>query len=218
MSWMLTAIVPTRVVDGDSLLVSKWQKDTVRRHSPVIPENTGARRPFDADLDVNVLFIYVVKVSQDQVAFGFIKPNNSAGHCPVDPKCLPARRWVDTDQRVSALDILRTACRVLTIEIRMSRPIDSLFAIDQLAEVRRQLLVCSVSACPEGVATDRRHSVVVEVSDTSRLTFMDEVRVPSRRTAGLSKASSNLGCLKCWPDHAHPGDTRNLRHLGLSLT
>lgn len=64
-------------------------------------------------------------------------------------------------ERMHALHVLGPRARVLAVEIGVRGAIHGPLAVDESAEVRGELLVGGVAGCPEGVAADGGHGVVV---------------------------------------------------------
>lgn len=186
-------------------------------YSPVIPESAGTGRPLESHLNVDVPLVNVIEVSQDEITLGLVQADDSAGHRPVHPECPPTGRWVDANQWVSALNVLRSGIRILAVQIWVGGSVHSLLTIDVLAEVGRQLLVSRVSARPKCVATNGWDGVIVQVSYTRWLTFVHKIGVPSRRAPRFAEAGFDLGCLQSRPDHANTGHTWHLRDLRLPL-
>lgn len=62
---------------------------------------------------------------------------------------------------MDSLNVLRASGRVVAIDILVCRHIDGLAPVNDLAEFRRELRVCSVATCPEGVTAKRGDGVVV---------------------------------------------------------
>lgn len=186
-----------------------------QRKIPIIPEGACSRTPLESNLNIWVLLIDIIQVSQDDIALGLIKPNNTIGHRPVDPKRLPSCCGMNADQWVLTLHVPRPGLRVATLQIRVSRSIDGGLAINELAKLGRELLVCCVSACPERISSYSWNGVIVEMCHPSRLSFMNQVAVPSRCATWSTEAGWCLGGLQCRPHHGYAGDARDLRHLWL---
>jgi len=69
MPGLITFIVPRRIIDGNS----------------IVPQRAGTRRSAKAYLDVDVSFIHVVEVVEQDVAFGSVQADDAVRHGPVDP-------------------------------------------------------------------------------------------------------------------------------------
>lgn len=76
---------------------------------------------------------------------------------------------------VLALDELGALGGVLAVQVGVCTSVDGLLTVDQLPEIRAELFVGAVTGSPEGVATNLRDSVVVEVGDACGLALMDEI-------------------------------------------
>jgi len=74
---------------------------------------------------------------------------------------------------MAALDVLGACVGVVAVEVGVRGAVDGVAAVDDLAELRGQLLVGGVARGPERVAADGGHSVVVEVGDACWLVFVD---------------------------------------------
>ena len=77
------------------------------------------------------------------------------------------------DERVAALDVLGACVGVVAVEVGVRGAVDSVAAVDDLAELGRQLLVRGVAGGPERVAADTGDCIVVEVGDACWLVFVD---------------------------------------------
>jgi CTP synthase (UTP-ammonia lyase) len=88
-------------------------------------------------LDINILFIYVIQIVQDNVALSLVKTDDSVCHGTVHPKGLPARRRVNAHKRVNSLNILGTCFGMIAVEVRMRRAVHSRPPIDNLAKFWR---------------------------------------------------------------------------------
>lgn len=137
-----------------------------RKHLPVIPQGTGSRGPLEADLDVYIGLVHGVQVVEDHVALRLVETDDAVRHGPVHPQRLPASGRVDADQGVRALDMLWAELRVVAVQVLVGGDVDGVLAVDDLAEVRGQLLVRRVSARPECVAAVGWDCVVVEMGDS----------------------------------------------------
>ena len=69
MPGLIAFIVPRRIIDGNS----------------IVPQRAGTRRSAKAYLDVDVSFIHVVEVVEQDVAFGSVQADDAVRHGPVDP-------------------------------------------------------------------------------------------------------------------------------------
>lgn len=87
----------------------------------------------------------------------------------------------------------------------MCRDINRLLSVNDLAEVRRQLLVGRVSACPESVAADGRRRVDVKVCIASRLKLMNQVCVPPGCTSWVSEVGRSFCGHEIWPNDGYTG-------------
>ncbi|KAK5631158.1 hypothetical protein RRF57_006873 [Xylaria bambusicola] len=168
-SRVATTVVPACIMNSDSEPGSPRQlhrnfadsTHLLRVSSPVIPQSTRSRRPFEPELDIDIGLIHMVQVIQNGVALRTVQSYNPIRHRAVDPERFPACSRMNTDERVNALDMLRTGLRVVAVKIGMRGPVYSVFAVDDLAEAWRQLLVCSVAARPERVAADGWNCIIV---------------------------------------------------------
>lgn len=61
----------------------------------------------------------------------------------------------------------------------MCRPVDCFSTINDLTESWAELLIRGITACPQGISAERGDGVVVQMRDSSWLTFMDKIGVPS---------------------------------------
>lgn len=91
-----------------------------------------------------------------------------------------------SDDGMGTLDEFGTSSRVLAIEILMSAAENRILSVNDLAEVWGKLLVGSIAGRPKSVSADAWDSIVVEVSDSCRLSFMDKIL----RRSGLVTTSS----------------------------
>lgn len=186
-------------------------------YSPVIPQCARVRRPPKPNLDVDVPLVHVVEVVEDHVALGAVEADDAVRHGAVDPQGLPPRGRVHADERVHALDVLEAGLGAVAVEVRVRGPVHGQLAVDDPAEVRRQLLVRRVPARPQRVAAHRRHRVVVQVRDPRRLQLVHEVRVPPRRASRVAEVGDALGGLEVRPDHRNAELPRDLWYLRLCL-
>lgn len=91
---------------------------------------------------------------------------------------------------MDALDVLGTGSWVIAVKVRMSRSVHGALAIDELPEVRRELLVGRVTACPESITT------AID-SKPLYLTNVDSRTYPTEGTVSLCKWVIPAGCLSC---------------------
>ena len=77
----------------------------------------------------------------------------------------------------------------------MSRAVDSLFAVNELAEVGGELFVSRVTTSPEGIPPNAWNGVVVKMGDPCRLSFVNEVRMPAGSAPWVSEVGFDLSCL-----------------------
>ena len=118
-------------------------------------------------------------------------------------------------KRVHTLHVLGTSCGVFSVKIGVSRAIDGLLAVDDLAEVGRQLFVRRVPTGPESVPPYGWDSVIVEMSDTCRLAFMDQIGMPAGSSTWIAEVGFGFCCLKLRPNDSHASDTGDLGYLRL---
>lgn len=184
-------------------------------HIPVVPNGARVRRPFETHLDINILLIDIEQVIQDHITLGLVQANDTTRHRPVDEQGLPARGRVYPHQRVDSLNVLGSFFRMLSVQVWMSRDVDRLLPVDDLAEVRGQLLIGGVPTGPEGVTAHGRRGVDVQVRVARRLELVDQICVPARCSTWIPE----IGCPLCGheigPDDGHPGQAGNLRDLRL---
>lgn len=128
---LIPLVVPAGVVDCD----------------PVVPQRRSPRRPSEAHLDVDILLIHVVQVSKNHVALSLVQSNNAYSHGSIDPKSFPPSRRMYSNKRMHTLNVLRSGGWIIPIKVCMCAAVHSLLAVDDLSEVRRQLLIRRV-ACP----------------------------------------------------------------------
>ena len=118
-------------------------------------------------------------------------------------------------KRVHTLHVLGTSCGVFSVKIGVSRAIDSLPAIDDLAEVGGELFVRRVPTSPESVPSHGWDSVIVEMSDPCRLAFVDQVGMPAGSTPWIAEVCFGFCCLKLRPNDTHARNTGDLGCLRL---
>lgn len=147
-------------------------------YEPVVPEGTGVGRPFETDLDIHVRLVDSKEIVENGIALRLVKANNLCGEETIHIERLPSSRGVHANQRVRSLNMLRSSLRVVPVQVGVRRSVDSVLAINDLAEVGGQLLIRRVSTGPERVTTNGRDRVVVQVSNTGRLALMHQVSVP----------------------------------------
>ena len=70
---------------------------------------------------------------------------------------------MDAHKRVASLDVLGPGVRVVAVEVGVRGAVDSVAAVDDLAESWGEFLVGRVARGPEGVAADGGDRVVVQV-------------------------------------------------------
>ena len=105
--------------------------------------------------------------------------------------------------------MLRSSIRILPIQIRMRRPEDRIFSIDDLAEARTQLLISSIPTCPKSITSNLRHSIIMQMCDTSWLSFMYKICMPVLGTNRVTKARGALCSEEIGPDDCRAWQTRN---------
>lgn len=143
------------------------------KDSPVIPQCTRTRSPSKANLDINIALVHLVQILQNRIALALVKPDDTLRHRAVHEQTLPAGDGVHADERVSALDVLGACVGVVAVEVRVRGAVDGVAAVDDLAELGRELLVGGVARSPERVAADGGDGVVVQVRDACWLVFVD---------------------------------------------
>ena len=74
---------------------------------------------------------------------------------------------------MAALDVLGACIGVVAVEVGVCGAVDGVAAVDDLAELGRELLVGGVAGGPERVAADGGDGVVVEVGYAGWLAFVD---------------------------------------------
>jgi len=141
----------------------------------IIPQSTRSRCPFEADLDINILFVDVVEVAKDEVGFGFVETDDAGCHSAVYEERFPACGGVDADQWMNTLDTLGSSFWIISVEIRVCRNVHGFFAIDELAEVWGELFISAVTARPESISSDRWYSVIMQMRITSWLSLVNEI-------------------------------------------
>ena len=134
-----------------------------KQNSPIIPQRTRPSRPIEPHLDVDITLVHFEQVLQNRIALARIQPDNPHRHRAVHEEALPARYRVDADKRVASLDILGPGVRVVAVEVGVRGAVDSVAAVDDLAESWGEFLVGGVARGPEGVAADGGDRVVVQV-------------------------------------------------------
>ena len=183
---------------------------------PIVPQCTCPWRPLESHLYVDILLIHVVQIVQYHITLSFIKPDNAIGHGSIDPEHFPAGCRMNPDKWMSPLDILGPCCGIILIKVRMSRAVHSLLAIDKLAEAGGELLVSGIPTGPKRVTTNRWYSVVVKMGNTSRLSLMDQICMPTRCTTRPTEVCRYLGGLQSGPDDRDARNAWYLRDLRLS--
>jgi hypothetical protein len=166
-------------------------------------------------LNVNVLLINIIKIVKNDITLRPIKTNNPIRHRTVHPERFPARGRMNTNNGMNALNVLWSLLGVVTVQVGMGRAVNSLPAIDDLAKLWGELLICSVARCPEGISTDRWYSIIVEMCDTRWLLLMNEICVPTGCTAWLAETSWALLSHEIGPEDAYTWDARDMRDLRL---
>lgn len=121
------------------------------------------------DLDIRRPLIHAVQIIEDCIRFCLVQSLNSNSHRLVDPKRLPASDRVRANERVYGGDGLLVTLGVPTVPVSMCRAVNAIEAVKQALEPRRELVVSGVAGRPEGVATDRRDGVLVQVSVPGRV-------------------------------------------------
>jgi hypothetical protein len=134
-----------------------------KQNSPVIPKRTRPSRPIEPHLNINIRLIHFEQVLQNRIALARIQPNDPHRHRAVHEQALPARHRMYADERVAALDILGPGVRVVAVEVGVRGAVDSVAAVDDLAESWGEFLVGGVARGPEGVPADGGDCVVVQV-------------------------------------------------------
>lgn len=79
----------------------------------------------------------LIQVLQDRIALAIIHAHDLLRHGTVNEQTFPACNRVDTNKRVSALNVLGSGIWVVTVEIGVRRTVDGVLAVDDLAEVGR---------------------------------------------------------------------------------
>ena len=102
---------------------------------------------------------------------------------------------MDSHKRVHTLHVLGTGRGIISVKVGMSRAVDSLFAVDNLAKVGGKLFVGRVSTSPEGIPSNSRNGIIVEVGHPCRLAFVYEIRMPAGRPSGAAEVGFGLCCL-----------------------
>lgn len=136
MPWLLATVVPASIVNGNAanvrVLVSPWAES---RYIPVVPENRSSGCPSPAQLNVNVLLVYIIQIPKNYVALGLVKSHDPVGHGTVDPKGLPTGCRMNSNQRVNPLDVLGTSLGIISVQIGVCGPIHSGPSVNDLAEL-----------------------------------------------------------------------------------
>jgi hypothetical protein len=73
---------------------------------PVVPERRRACCPLEANLDVDILFVHIVQVIENDIAFSFVESNDTIGHRTIDPQCFPSCGRVHTHERMRTFNVL----------------------------------------------------------------------------------------------------------------
>jgi hypothetical protein len=120
MSRLPALIVPTSIMNSDT----------------VVPQRRSSRRPLEPHLDVDVAFIHVIQVIEDDIALSFVQSNDAKSHGSIDPEGFPAGRWVHADQGVSSFNELWPGVWILAVQVRVCTAVDCFSAVDDLAEFR----------------------------------------------------------------------------------
>lgn len=120
-------------------------------------------------------------------------------------------------QRVHTLHVLGSSGGIISVKVGVSRAIDSLLAVNHLAEVGRQLFVSRVTTSPEGIPSYCRNGIVVKMGDPCRLALMDQVRMPAGSAPGVAEAGFAFCSLQFWPNDRYTWNTRDLGCLRLEL-
>ena len=178
MARLQTTIVVRRIVHRNpaaqmSALIKHHHHPRTSKNSPVIPQRTRPRRPPKPHLNINIALINLIQILQNHIALRLVQPNDPLRHRAVHEKALPAGDRVHADERVAALDVLGACVGVVAVEVGVRGAVDSVAAVDDLAEFGREFLVGGVAGGPEGVAADGWDGVVVEVGYAGWLAFVD---------------------------------------------
>jgi hypothetical protein len=64
---------------------------------PVVPERRRARRPLEANLDVDILLVHIIQIIEDDIALSFIESNDTNSHGTIDPQRFPPCGWMHAD-------------------------------------------------------------------------------------------------------------------------
>jgi hypothetical protein len=162
-----TLVVIRRIVHRSSARIAKvsFRSSPLQpvQHSPIIPKRTRPRRPVEPHLDINITLIHLEQILQNRIALASIQPNDPHRHRAVHEETLPACHRMYSDERMASLDVLGPCVWVVAVEVGVRGAVDGVFAVNDLAEVRGQLLVGGVARGPEGVAADGGDCVVVQV-------------------------------------------------------
>lgn len=202
---------------------------------PVIPQGRGASGPLESDLDIDILdiesarasfgkvwlrrylLVHIVQVVQDDIALTLVKAYNAPRHGFINEQRLPACGWVDSHKGVLSQNMLWPGMLVASLKVGVGRAVHCLAIINDLAELRRKLLVCRVATCPQCVSTDCGHSVVVQMGNACGLQFMHEVGVPARGATWIAEIRFALCSLQSWPDHSRAFDAWHVGCLRMDL-
>jgi hypothetical protein len=126
MSWLPILIIPTGIMD----------------RNPVIPKRGCFGGPFESQLDINIFLVYVIKIIQDDIALSLIESYDVFGHGSIDKQRLPASSWMNTNEWMHSLNVLRSSIGIVTVQISVCTNIDGFLAIYNLAKVWRKFGVC----------------------------------------------------------------------------
>ena len=100
--------------------------------------------------------------------------------------------------------MLWSGLRIITIEVGVGGSVYSSLAVQKLPESGRQFVVRRISTGPESIPAILRHSIVMQMRNTRRLGFMDEIGMPARGSSGLAEVRlPSFFDLKVWPHHGH---------------
>ena len=143
------------------------------KDSPVVPQRTRTGSPVEANLNIDIALVHLVQVLQNCIALTLVKTDNALRHRAIHEQTLPAGDRVHADERVAALDVLGACIGVVAVEVGVCGAVDCVAAVDDLAELGRELLVGGVAGGPERVAADAGDGVVVKVGDACWLVFVD---------------------------------------------
>jgi len=80
-----------------------------------IPQSTRPRGPLEADLNIDIALIDMIKIVQDHIALSFIQTNDLLCHRSVDKQALPSGSGMHSNNRMDTLNVLWSGVRVIAV-------------------------------------------------------------------------------------------------------